>query len=180
MTSKLYESIKLRLDRLAEKGIDDIGDMTPEDKNEFDYIVNVLTRISDMDIPEVLEVFDYVDVPQDYTETEEVEVADRIGSSVELTEAEQNERKELERIAISQTGMLLPRPPIYFDRSDILMARESREEQDRRSEKDVEPQLGGKPFRRRKKTTVGHKSSISTHIVLGAATVCMAVLGSFA
>jgi hypothetical protein len=58
---------------------------------------------------------------------------DKIGSSVELTEAEQNEREEL-GIAISQADRF-PRPPIYFDRSDMLMARESREEQDRRSER---------------------------------------------
>jgi hypothetical protein len=151
--------------------------MTPEDKKEFDYIVNILTRISDVDVSDVLGVFDYIETPEVYVNAEEV--ADKIGSSVELTEAEQNEREELEKIAISQADRF-PRPPIYFDRSDMLMARESREEQDRRSEKDAEPQLGGKPSRRRKTTTVGHKSSISTHIVLGAATVCMALLGSLA
>jgi nitric oxide reductase activation protein len=62
----------------------------------------------------------------------------------------------------------------------MLMARESREEQDRRSERmqnlnSVESLLDAATT-----ITVGHKSSISTHIVLGAATVCMAVLGSFA
>jgi hypothetical protein len=61
----------------------------------------------------------------------------------------------------------------------MLMARESREEQDRRSERmqnlnSVESLLDAA------ERQVGHKSSISTHIVLGAATVCMAVLGSFA
>jgi chemotaxis regulatin CheY-phosphate phosphatase CheZ len=50
MTAKLYESIKLRLDQLADKGIENIDDMTPEDKKEFDYIVNILTRISDVDV----------------------------------------------------------------------------------------------------------------------------------
>jgi hypothetical protein len=29
MTAKLYESIKLRLDQLADKGIENIDDMTP-------------------------------------------------------------------------------------------------------------------------------------------------------
>jgi hypothetical protein len=54
MTAKLYESIKLRLDQLADKGIENIDDMTPEDKKEFDYIVNILTRISDVDVSDVL------------------------------------------------------------------------------------------------------------------------------
>jgi hypothetical protein len=61
MTAKLYESIKLRLDQLADKGIENIDDMTPEDKKEFDYIVNILTRISDVDVSDVLGVFDYRD-----------------------------------------------------------------------------------------------------------------------
>jgi hypothetical protein len=48
------------------------------------------------------------------------------------TEAEQNEREEPRKNSHRQADRF-PRPPIYFDRSDMLMARESREEQDRRS-----------------------------------------------
>jgi hypothetical protein len=40
-------------------------------------------------------VFDYIETPEVYVNAEEV--ADKIGSSVELTEAEQNEREELEK-----------------------------------------------------------------------------------
>jgi hypothetical protein len=52
-----------------------------EDKKEFDYIVNILTRISDVDVRR-FGVFDYIETPEVYVNAEEV--ADKIGSSVEL------------------------------------------------------------------------------------------------
>jgi hypothetical protein len=47
--------------------------MTPEDKKEFDYIVNILTRISDGRIRR-FGVFDYIETPEVYVNAEEVEV----------------------------------------------------------------------------------------------------------
>jgi hypothetical protein len=47
--------------------------MTPEDKKEFDYIVNILTRISDVDVSDVLGYLT-IETPEVYVNAEEVEV----------------------------------------------------------------------------------------------------------
>jgi hypothetical protein len=90
MTAKLYESIKLRLDQLADKGIEYWR--WHEDKKEFDYIVNILTRISDVDVSDVL---GYLTISRlrKFMLMQRSGSTDKIGSSVELTEAEQNERE---------------------------------------------------------------------------------------
>jgi hypothetical protein len=127
MTAKLYESIKLRLDQLADKGIENIDDMTKIRKSliisstfwpEYQMWTYVLGYLTISRLRKFM-------LMQKKWPIRSVAV-------LNWTEAEQNEREELEKIAISQADRF-PRPPIYFDRSDMLMARESREEQDRRS-----------------------------------------------